>query len=261
MKVIFTILIMAISLGANAQSDVLKAGVYNLDNNKTIHIRGVEKRTIISGKTLDLQKFEIATFTISAGKVYTQPIIDSQFEQLIVVKSGNVTLTINDTTKTVAAYSIALILAGDKISFKNNANEPATFYIIKYKSTNTADIKRGHDAGPSVIKDWSLLKVNKSTKGETRAIFDRPTSMFGRFDVHATALNPGFASHDPHTHRVEELILMLNGSVQETIAQDKFDAHAGDCIYLSSGILHGPKNISNEQCYYLAIQWHNLKTD
>ncbi|MDB4927227.1 cupin domain-containing protein [Mucilaginibacter sp.] len=261
MKIIFAIFFMVISLCANAQSDTLKAGVYSLDNNKTIHIGGVEKRPIITGKTLDLLKFEIATFTLPADKVYTQPITDSQFEQLIVVKSGNVTLTLNDTAKTVGAYSIALILAGDKISFKNNASEPATFYVIKYKSTNPADIKRGHDAGPSVIKDWSLLKVNKSAKGETRAIFDRATSMFGRFDVHATALNPGYASHDPHTHRVEELILMLNGSVQETIAQDKFDAHAGDCIYLSSGILHGPKNISNEQCYYLAIQWHNLKTD
>jgi uncharacterized cupin superfamily protein len=250
MKILFAMLAMVISSCAMAQTDALHAGVYNWSNSKILHIAGVEKRQVLAGKTLDLKRFEIYTLTLPAGKTYTPSLTDSKFERLIVVKNGHVKLLLKDTMQTVGFGSLALVLAGDKISFQNTSNKPATWYVIKYESVNAPDIKGGNDAGPSFIKDWNSLTVNTSPKGETRAVFDRGTSMFGRFDVHATALNPGFSSHDPHTHRVEELI-----------AQDKFDAHAGDCIFLTSGILHGPKNIGNEQCYYYAIQWHNLKTD
>jgi uncharacterized cupin superfamily protein len=261
MKILFAALAMVISSCAIAQTNTLHAGVYNWSNSKIQYVAGIEKRQVLAGKTLDLKTFEIYTLTLPAGKTYTPPVGDSKFERLIVVKSGKVKLSLKDTIQTVGFGSLALVLAGDRISFQNTSNESVTWYVIKYESVNQLDIKRGNDAGPSFIKDWNSLKVNTSPKGETRAGFDRATSMFGRFDVHATALNPGYASHDPHTHRVEELILMLNGNVQEQIAQDKFDAHPGDCIFLTSGILHGPKNISNQQCYYYAIQWHNLKTD
>lgn len=261
MKAIITILLMVTSLCAIAQNNELHAGVYNWSNSKAQKTGIVEKRPVLKGNTLDLKKFEIYTLTLPAGKTYTPPAIDSKFEQLIVVKSDTIKLMLKDTSETVGWGSIALVLAGDKISFENLSNEPATWYVINYQSVNPPDMQRAHDAGPSFIKNWDRLKVNKSAKGETRSLFDRPTSMFGRFEVHATALNPGYASHDPHRHRVEELILMLKGSVLETIGEDKIDAHAGDCIYLQSQILHRPINNANDQCYYLAIQWHNLKTD
>jgi (S)-ureidoglycine aminohydrolase len=220
----------------------------------------VEKNQVIKGTTLDLHTLDIYTLTLAAGKTYTLP-INNNLEQLIVIKNGTVNLILKDTAQTVGPGSIALVLAGDKISFKNPSDKPVSWFVLSYQSTNTVNLQRGHDAGPSFIKNWDLLKVNKSAKGETRSLFDRPTTMFERFEIHATALNPGYASHDPHTHRVEEIILMLNGGVLETINQDLKDAQAGDCIYLASGSLHRPINNTNKQCYYLAIQWHNLKTD
>jgi len=259
MKVFIAVLLMASSLCAIAQTNEVHSGVYSWSDSKPEKIGVIEKRQMLKGKTLDLHHFEICTLTLPPGKTYTPPINDD--EQLIVVKSGNIKLLLKDTAETVGAGSIALVLAGDKISFQNQSAASSTWYIINYQSVNAVNNQRGYSAGPSFIRNWDELKVNVSPKGESRSLFDRPTSMFERFEVHATALNPGYASHDPHTHRVEELILMLTGDVQETIGQDKFDAREGDCIYLQSGILHGPKNISNKQCYYLAIQWHNLKTD
>jgi (S)-ureidoglycine aminohydrolase len=261
MKLRSTILMMVIALRTLGQTATLQAGVYNSANSKIQKLGVIEKRQVLKGSTLDLKTFDIYTLNLAANKTYTPPAADSKFEQLIIIKSGNVKLTLNDSSKTVGTGSIALILAGDKVSFQNISSQPATWFVVNYKSINPVNIQRGHDAGPSFVKDWELLKVNRTVKGETHAVFDKPTTMFGRFDVHATALNPGYASHEPHTHRVEELILMLTGSVQEHIGTEKFTAEAGDCIYLSSGILHGPKNGSNAPCGYFAIQWHNLKTD
>lgn len=259
MKLISAILVMVIPICAIAQTNTLRSGVYSVGKIENISV-GVEKQAIVKGETLDLKTLDIYTITLNTGKTYT-PSVNNNLEQLIVIKTGTVQLKLKDTTQTIGPGSIALVLAGDQISFKNLTDKPVTWFVLNYRSVNPVNVQRGHDAGPSFIKNWNELKVNRSVKGESRSLFDRPTSMFERFEVHATALNPGYASHDPHTHRVEEIILMLNGDVSETIAQDKLNAHAGDCIYLASAILHGPKNTFNQQCYYLAIQWHNLKTD
>lgn len=259
MKLLLIVFILATSVCATAQTNSLPSAVYSAG--KTVKLNGdVDKQQVLKGTTLDLKTLDVYTLTLASGKTYFLP-VNSDLEQLIVVKSGPIDLILKDTAQTVGSGSIALVLAGDKISFKNSSDKPVSWYVLGYQSTNPVNMDRGYGAGPSFIKNWDLLKVNKSAKGETRSLFDRPTTMFERFEIHATALNPGYASHDPHTHRVEEIILMLNGGVLETINQNTKDAHAGDCIYLASGSLHRPINNTNQQCYYLAIQWHNLKTD
>jgi (S)-ureidoglycine aminohydrolase len=260
MKLLFTALAIFIGSCAMAQVDSLPAAVYSAAKNKPQKMGIVEKRQILSGKTLDLKKFEVYTLTMDPGKKYSSTSADKKFEQLIIVKSGMVKLTVGDSSKTVGPGSLALVLAGDKISIENTSSEPVTWFVLNYQSKNE-NIQRGYDAGPSFIKNWAALKVTKTVRGETRMVYDRPTSMFERFDVHATVLNNGFNSHDPHTHRAEELILMLNGDSQFQIGQDKVHAYNGDAVLMASKILHASQNTGTAPCSYYAIQWHNLKGD
>jgi (S)-ureidoglycine aminohydrolase len=81
--------------------------------------------------------------------------------------------------------------------------------------------------------------------------------MFERFDMHATNLNAGMISHPPHTHRAEEIILMIKGDVQMQIGENFFNSTAGDVIFLEANVSHALKNTGSEQCSYYAIQWHN----
>jgi len=260
MKTLFIALLVIVNTAAMAAVDSLHAAVYSLSKAKVTKVGVLEKRQILTGTTLDIQKFEVSTLTLPAGKKYTSTPTDSKSEQLIVVKSGMITLTVNDSTKTVGPGSLALILAGDKISFENKTNEPVTWYALDYQ-TKMENLQRGHDAGPSFIKDWKDLKVTVTGKGETRNVYDRPTSMFERFDVHATVLNNGFNSHDPHTHRAEELILMINGNCQFQIGQEKFQAQNGDAILMASKVPHAAQNVGTAPCSYYAIQWHLLRKD
>jgi (S)-ureidoglycine aminohydrolase len=260
MRSIFTVLAIFIASCAMAQTDSLHAAVYSLSKGKPEYTGDIEKRQILSGKTLDLNKFVVYTVSLAAGKKYTPPSGDSKFEQLIIVKSGDIKLILKDSSKTVGPGSLALVLAGDQIKFENTSAEPATWFVLHFQSKNE-NIKRGHDAGPSFIKDWKSLKVSVSPKGETRMVYDRPTSMFERFDVHATLLNNGYNSHDPHTHRAEELILMLDGNSQFQIGQEKFQAYTGDAVLMASKVLHAAQNVGTKPCSYYAIQWHNLKGD
>lgn len=257
MRPFFILLTIFITTNALAQTDSLRAAVYK-PGAKTQFIGSVEKRQILSGTTLDVKHFEAYTLTLPAGKKYTSTAADSKVEQLIIIKSGIVNVTLHDSTKSVGPGSLALILAGDKVSFENKSGEPVSWYVLNYQ-TSMENLKRGHDAGPSFLKDWNTLKVTKSANGERRDLYDRPTTMFERFDVHATVLNNGRNSHEPHTHRAEELILMINGECQFQIGQEKFMAHNGDAVLMGSKVLHAAQNNGTAPCGYYAIQWHLLK--
>lgn len=258
MRSLFTAVVaILMASSAFAQTDSVRAAVYS-PKGKPQKMGTVTKQSILLGPTLDVKRFEVYTLTLDAGKKYASTAADSKNEQLIVVKEGNIKVTVNDTTKTVGPGSLALILAGDKIAFENTTAQPVSWYVLNYQTT-MENSKRGRDAGPSFLKDWKDLKVNKTGKGETRPVFDRPTSMFERFDVHATVLNNGNNSHDPHTHRAEELILMINGTCQFQIGQDKFQAKTGDAVLMGSRVLHAAQNEGTAPCGYYAIQWHLLK--
>ncbi len=240
-----------------AQSDSVVAGVYSYSNSKAIKIPGGERRNILSGSSTDLSKLEVHTVTLAAGKSASGSETANDLEKLILVKDGALSLTVNDSTKVLGPASYAVLLAGDKQGFKNTSTKPITYYSISYRSRAPVNVRRGMEAGGASMKDWKDLQVKKTDKGESRQIFDRPSSMFARFDMHATALNPGFDSHAAHNHRAEEIILMIKGEIQVQLAQNFYTATAGDVIFYPSYSLHAVKNTGNVQCGYFAIQWRN----
>lgn len=257
MKHLLAIALLAMASQLFAQSDSVLAGVYSYNNSKAIKIPGGERRNILSGSSTDLSKLEIHAVTLDAGKSARGAETANDLEKLILVKEGSLSLMVNDSTKVLGPAGYAVLLAGDKQGFINTSATPLTYYSISYRSRLPVNIKRGMDAGGASMKDWKDLQVKQTAKGESRQIFDRPSSMFARFDMHATALNPGFDSHAPHNHRAEEIILMIKGEIQVQLAQNFYPAIAGDVIFYPSNSLHAVKNTGNLQCGYFAIQWRN----
>ena len=260
MKTILSVCITLIAALATAQPN-LPSGVFHWSTAKVEKTATGESRQFVNDSTTDLSSFRVHTSTLEPGKTNHPPQAHNDVEELVVVKEGLLTLTIGDSSKTIGPGGMALIVAGDEQSFHNRSGKPVTYYILAYKSKNPVSIQRGQQGGGTFIQDWKEFVVRKTDKGESRPVFDRPSSMFERFDVHATALDPGFASHDPHHHRAEEVILLLKGDVEMQIGQSFYKAGAGDIVFLASGSLHALKNTGHEQCGYFAIQWHNKKED
>ncbi len=61
------------------------------------------------------------------------------------------------------------------------------------------------------------MEVKKTPIGETRAILRGPTATLDELEMHVTTLNPGEASHPPHKHPNEELIILDQGTVEALI--------------------------------------------
>ncbi|MDB5247484.1 MAG: cupin protein [Segetibacter sp.] len=257
MKNILLALFVLIPICVIAQTDTLKSGVYSWINAAAQRSEGRERKDVVNGSTRDLDRLEIHTTTLNAGQTNHPPVAHNDVEELVIVKEGSLKVTIGDSSKILTPGGLALIVAGDKQTFQNISTKPATYYVISYKSKDGVNLERGRKGGGSFIKDWNEYEVKKTDKGESRPIFDRPSSVFKRFDVHATALNPGFASHAPHTHRAEEIILMIKGTGEMQISETFHKAVPGDVILVNSKVPHAFTNTGKEQCGYFAIQWHS----
>ena len=209
------------------------------------------RRQVLEGKTFALDHFEIHISTLEPGKAPHPPHTHADQEELMIVKEGQVKITIAGQSKILGPGSIAFAMPGDEHGIENAGKTQATYYILKYKG------KLPMDAGGSFMVDWNDLKTNNTGKGYRRDFFNKATSQLAQFEMHTTALNKDSVSHAPHTHLQEEIILIIRGNVTMHIDGKLYPASAGDLVFLSSGIPHALMNTGKEQCEYFAFQWRN----
>ncbi len=215
------------------------------------------RKQVLEGSTTSLSHFECHVTSIQPGKAPHAPHTHADEEELIMVKEGKIKVTINGKSNELGPGSIAYIIPGEEHGILNTGITQATYYIYKYKSKLPMDIGRAKQYGGSFMINWDTVTVMKTEKGQRRNFFNRPTSQLLKFEMHTTALNPGLDSHAPHTHREEEIILMLKGNVNMHIDGKLYPATVGDVVLLPSGIPHALINTGKEQCEYFAFQWRN----
>jgi (S)-ureidoglycine aminohydrolase len=255
-KVLFaSVICQLVSIICFAQSDSLASGTFSFSNAKITINKNGERRDILKGSTLDLTSFQIHTSTLAPKTTNHPPVAYSDKEEIIIVKEGTLTVNINTITKTVSAGSIVLIEAGDTQSFMNNADTMVIYYVISFNPKAGINIARGKENGGSIILDWNELPVKKTDKGASRQVFEKPTTAFSKLSIHVTDLNAGIASHVPHSHRNEEIMLLLKGNGELQVGQTFKQSNKNDIMYLEANVLHAFKNTGTEQCSYYAIQW------
>lgn len=238
------------------KNDSLLSGVYYWNKLEPVKEDTRERRQVLEGKTLALAYFEIHTSTLEPGNAPHPPHVHDDQEELIIVKEGQVKVTIAGKSKILGPGSIAFAMPGDKHGVENAGKTQATYHILKYKGKQP-DIERGKQAGASFTIDWNDLQPKNTGKGYRKDFFNRATSQLKQFEMHTTALNADSVSHAPHTHIQEEVIIVLRGNVEMYIDGKLFKGNAGDIYFLSPNVPHALHNIGKEQCEYFAFQWRD----
>ena len=213
-----------------------------------------EQRASLEGTTTDFSHMEIHATTLLPHQA-PHPAHTHDDEELVIIKDGELTVTIAGKMKTLGVGSIALIMPGDEHGFANTSASSVTYYVMRYTSKQPEDLERGRKAGGSFWVDWNDVAFKEHDKGGIRRMFDRPTAMTQRFEMHVTTLNQGLWSHPPHTHRAAEILLMVDHSAQESIGGKLHPATAGDLIFLESNIPHAIQNTGQKPCTYFAFQF------
>lgn len=251
---VLTCLILATGPAPAQPADSIKSTVYNWATTPVLKKAGSEQRVMLEGATTDFRHLRIHATTVPAHQA-PHPAHKHDDEELIIIKEGELTVTIEGKTKTLGAGSIALMLPGDEHGFDNRGDKPATYYVMRYESKAPANPERGQKAGGSFWIDWKDVAFQPHDRGGVRRMFDRATAMTTRFEMHVTTLNEGLWSHPPHTHRAAEILLMINNTAQESISGKLRPATVGDLIFLESNVPHAIQNTSKGPCTYFAFQF------
>ena len=209
---------------------------------------------IARGSTTHLRLLEIFAIDLETGNTEKSR-ANEQGEILIIVRDGQLSIKVGRHNKTVGPGSIALVMPEDRYLIENTGPEKARYYRMRYISKAPANHVRGNEAGGSLIVDWKDVEFREHDKGGRRDFFDRPTSMCDDFEMHVTNLNLNTSSHAPHTHMVEEIILMIQGNIRMHIDGKELESKVGDFSFIDSNLPHAPTNIGVRQAIYFAFQW------
>jgi uncharacterized cupin superfamily protein len=113
--------------------------------------------------------------------------------------------------------------------------------------------------GPSVF-EYGALPVQKTDVGETRNVARGQTATLEELEIHVTTLNPGLASHPPHQHPNEELVIIDQGNVETLSGGTWRRAGPGSIIFNASNSLHALRNIGASPATYHVINFRTAAT-
>jgi len=113
---------------------------------------------------------------------------------------------------------------------------------------------------PSSVIDSSKLRVQSQAYGSRKDVFNGPTTTLDNFESHITTVNPGQASHTPHTHGNEEMLVVKEGAVEVFINGKTQTAPTGTIIFYASNDWHGVRNTGDVPATYYVFNWRTAKT-
>lgn len=247
---------------AFSQSKPVESKVYYWNDLKVVTRPQGEARPILEGTTPDFKLCKVHASTLLPKSRMRKEAYTQENEELIIVKEGELTVTIEGKTKVLKAGGLALIMSNDLRETENKSDANTTYYVFQFNSVQPVDVERGKKAGGSVMLNWDEVAFKPHDKGGRKDFFNRPTSMAKRFEMHTTTLNAGLMSHAAHTHKPAEIIFLINSQkdeatsqAQETIDGNWQEAKVSDIIFLQSNSLHGIRNTGTGTCTYFAFQF------
>jgi len=112
----------------------------------------------------------------------------------------------------------------------------------------------------STIFKFEDLAVKPSGVGERRDVADQPTATLTRFECHISTLNPSRASHPPHTHPQEELIILRDGTLDVNVNGQIQRVGPGSLFFFASNNPHAVQNNGEKPATYFVFNFATAAT-
>jgi quercetin dioxygenase-like cupin family protein len=112
----------------------------------------------------------------------------------------------------------------------------------------------------STAWQWKDLAVKKTEQGERRNVVMQSTRTLAELEMHITTLNPHTASHPPHTHPNEEMVILKEGTLQAHVNGKEVVVPVGGILFFASMQPHAVQNIGDTPATYYVINWATPET-
>jgi (S)-ureidoglycine aminohydrolase len=245
----------------NAQT-LIKSGIYHFSDAKKEKKETGFKRSIFDGEIIDFKPFSVHYTTVNAGLQSYNPHKHAT-EELIIVKEGEIDLTIEDVEHHLKVGDVAIIKPNDRHGIVNNSHKKATYMVMIYENkTPLTEVKGNSNTSqskPEITKShvvhWDSTAYKTHDLGGRRNFIDNKTAQAKRFEMHVTTLLKDKQSHPPHTHSAAEILIPIEGKTEEYIDGQWIKASIGDIIFLESMSSHCIRNAGKKPCSYFAFQF------
>jgi XRE family transcriptional regulator, regulator of sulfur utilization len=87
-----------------------------------------------------------------------------------------------------------------------------------------------------------------------RKFFNGLTHSGFNVEVHETILGPGTETHAPHRHEHEEIIIVVEGTLETNVEGRREKADQGSVIYFGSNQMHNARNVGTTPCRYYVLE-------
>jgi (S)-ureidoglycine aminohydrolase len=89
---------------------------------------------------------------------------------------------------------------------------------------------------------------------KARRFFYGPEQSGYNLEMHETVLGPGVETHPPHTHAHQEIIILVEGTVQVSMDGRTDTVEAGSVIFYDPGKPHNLRNTGAVPCRYYVVE-------
>lgn len=108
----------------------------------------------------------------------------------------------------------------------------------------------------STAASWEDIQAKPSNNnGRSRQLLKSPTATLDELEIHVTTLPVGQASHEPHKHPNEEVIIVKEGTVEAFQGGQTRRLGPGSVMFMASNQLHAVRNVGETPATYHVINW------
>lgn len=112
----------------------------------------------------------------------------------------------------------------------------------------------------STVFTWESREVRPTEVGQYRGVARNPTATLMEFECHITTLNKGNASHAPHIHPQEELIILRTGELDVHLNGAETRVGPGSLFFFASYDWHAVKTVGDTPATYFVFNFSSAAT-
>lgn len=79
--------------------------------------------------------------------------------------------------------------------------------------------------------------------------------------MHISEIGPGLAPHEPHEHAGEEIIFILEGTVEAMVGAERTTVGPNTAIFCPEHVLHGICNVGAKPMRYVVVRVPEKKAE
>ncbi len=107
---------------------------------------------------------------------------------------------------------------------------------------------------------WQDIAARDTDVGQYRHVVRQTTRTLEELEMHITTLKPRTASHAPHTHANEEMVIVKEGTLQAHVNGQEIVVGPGSVLFFASHQPHAVQNIGDMPATYHVINWKSAAT-